>query len=160
MRSLVILAFASLAACAAAPVPPPAAGSVRTIRYETQPCFGMCPVYVLTVSSDGRGTFDGKDHTAAKGEHGFQVTPQQFAEFERRLAPYRPAGERRIAEPDCGGMIATDLPSVDITWTGKGASSHLYAYYGCDMRRNKAMFDALKAAPEAFPPAQALIGGR
>jgi hypothetical protein len=158
-RQIATLAL-SLVGCATQPAqyPPPTAGMIETIRYETGPCFGMCPVYVLTVSSDGRGVFEGKQHTAVTGTREFRVTADQFADFRSRLERYRPVGERRIAEPNCGGVIATDLPSVDITWTRKGPQSHLYVYYGCDMERNEAMFKALQEAPQALP-IQQLIGG-
>lgn len=152
----------ALAGCAAPPatVPPPTAGAVETIRYETSRCYGVCPVYVLTVSSDGRGTFDGRDFTQVKGVQQFTLSREEYAAFARRLAPYRPAGERLITEPNCGGMTATDLSGVDIRWSGKGPESHLVAYYGCDMERNEAMFDALKAAPYALPQVKAMIGRR
>src|SRR3712207_4943034 len=117
MRSLLMLvAGAALSACSATIVdpvpPPPTAGTIETIRYETGACFGACPIYVLTVSSHGRGMFAGRNFTAAKGVHSFAVTQAQFAEFQRRLEPYRPAGERRLASgEECNGRVATDLPS-------------------------------------------------
>ena len=162
MRRIGLVPLVLMAGCAAAPpsYPPPTAGSVETIRYETGPCFGMCPVYVLTVRSDGTGTFEGRQHTAVEGVRDFTVSPAQFAEFRARLAPYRPVGERRIAEQNCGRMVAPDLPSVEITWTAKGPQSRLYVYYGCDMERNAAMFEALRRAPEAIPQVQEWIGRR
>lgn len=138
---------------------PPTAGTVQTIRYETGPCFGTCPVYAVTVSSDGQGIFDGKQSTAVTGTRGFAVTAEQFEAFRSRLAPYRPNGERLVAPPNCSGREATDLPSVDIVWTGKGPRSHLYAYYGCDMEGNRAMFEALERAPDALP-IEGFIGKR
>ena len=85
IRALLVIAAASLAACTAAapPPPPPTAGMVETIRYETGPCFGACPVYTLTVSSDGRGVFEGRRHTAVAGIRNFAASPAQYAEFRR-----------------------------------------------------------------------------
>lgn len=155
IRSMIAAAGIALASCTAVPAPPPppppTAGAVQTIRYETGPCFGACPVYVLTVRSDGTGTFEGRQHTAVIGTREFTFTPQQFAAFHGRIEPYLPAhGERRIAEPGCTS-IATDLPSVDILVTQKGPQQHLYAYYGCDMDKNQAMFESLESAPDALP---------
>lgn len=153
-RGIITAIALALSGCAATPAqnpPPPTAGMAQTIRYETSQCFGVCPVYVLTVRSDGTGTFEGKQHTAVVGTRAFNFTPQQFAEFRSRIEPYLPAGgERRIAEPNCTS-IATDLPSVDITVTQKGPQQHLYVYYGCDMERNEAMFKALQEAPMVLP---------
>ena len=49
------------------------------------------------------------------------------------------------------------MPSVDISWTDT-KPSHLYVYYGCDMERNAAMFEALRNAPGTIPELQLLIG--
>jgi hypothetical protein len=160
IRGLVAAVALAASACAAqvGNPPPPTAGTVEAIRYETSQCFGVCPVYVLTVRSDGSGTFEGIRHTAVTGTRNFTVTRQQYSAFRSRIEPFLPAqGERRIAEPNCTS-IATDLPSVDITVTQKGPQRHLYIYYGCDMDRNEAMFEALRKAPEALPQVQAMIG--
>lgn len=164
MRRVAGLIFALLGACAAGPQTrpsPPTAGTVEAIRYETGPCFGACPVYALTARSDGTGTFEGKQHTAVQGTRDFAITPAQYADFRSRLDPYRPVGERRLSTgEECNDRVATDMPSVEISWTAKGPRSRLYVYYGCDMERNAAMFEALRRAPEALPEAQALIGKR
>jgi hypothetical protein len=128
--------------------------SAATIRYETSPCFGACPVYAVTVSSDGKGTFEGKRFTAVAGERAFTVTPRQFADFRRRLEPFRPAGgERRIApgSPDCGRII-TDQAGASVTWSGgEGPPAALSLYYGCTAPALAAMKRALRSAPEALP---------
>jgi Domain of unknown function (DUF6438) len=148
----------------AMPVPaqPPAAALDETIRYETGPCFGACPVFSITVRPDGAGVFEGRRFTAVTGTRRFQATPAQLAAFAARLAPYRPArGELRYepGTPRCPRPV-TDLPSVDIRWTGAGrAAGHLYFYFGCDPAAHKAMADALGNAPDALPVA-ALIGER
>jgi hypothetical protein len=150
---MTIAALALLAGCATTGTaePPHAA---ETIRYETGPCFGACPVYAVTVSSDGTGTFEGKRFTAATGEQAFTLTPAQFADFRARLQPYRPAaGERRVAsgEPDCGSTI-TDQPSVSVSWEGGGTPpASLSLYYGCTAPALAAMKAALRSAREALP---------
>lgn len=150
---MTIAALALLAGCATTGTaePPQAA---ETIHYETGPCFGACPVYAVTVSSDGTGTFEGKRFTAATGEQAFTLTPAQFADFRERLAPYRPAeGEHRIAsgDPDCGAMM-TDQPSAAVTWSGGDAPpASLSLYYGCTAPELGAMKAALRSALEALP---------
>lgn len=127
------------------------------IRYETSACFGRCPVYVLTVARDGHGSFEGKRFTAATGARTFTVTPAQFAAFAAALAPFRPEGERALVpgRPGCE-RAATDQPSVEITWSD---GDHLQAYYGCNMETNRAMFAALRHAPQLLPIA-AFIDGK
>jgi hypothetical protein len=133
-----------------------------SITYETGPCFGACPVYSVTVRPDGSGVFTGKRFTAVTGERAFKLTPAEYAAFASRLAPYRPAsGERRVSPGEKGcEHAATDLPSVDITWTRAiGDSQKLYYYFGCNMGGDRSMAEALGGAAETLP-LEALIGER
>jgi len=151
------LALAGCVRPSGPPKPPPAA--VRTISYETSPCFGACPVFRLQVSADGKGQFTGIRNTAVTGEKPFTVTAAQFAAFDAKLRPWLPAtGERiyRPGEPLCPHP-ATDMPSVDVHVTDPRGPRRLYFYFGCDMAHNRAMADALGNAPDALGIA-ALIG--
>ena len=133
-------------------------GGVESIAYETSPCFGACPVYRVVVNRDGTGLFEGRRFTAVTGERRFQVTPDQFHSFARQLEPLHPAsGERRYAPPNCG-TTATDMPSADVKWRGgDGSEQHLYFYYGCDMARNRAIADRLRAAPALLPIGEYIV---
>ena len=155
----IVLAAAALPACATLSAQPHA-GAVRSISYETGPCFGACPVYRVTVSSNGAGTFEGRRFTAVTGTRAFRVTPAQFRAFAARLAPVRPArGEVRHAPPNCK-TTATDMPSANVGWTmADGSTRGLYFYYGCDMAENRALAERLRNAPSALPIAE-LIGPR
>jgi hypothetical protein len=148
----------ALSACATMP----RGGALpESISYETGPCFGACPVYVVTVRSDGSGMFEGKRFTAVSGQRSFRVTPDQFRAFADRLAPLRPASGivRYSGAPLCRGM-ATDLPSADVKWrTRGGGEQELYFYYGCDMEAKRAMAERLGSAPDLLPIAS-FIGGQ
>jgi hypothetical protein len=51
--------------------------------------------------------------------------------------------------------MATDLPSVSVTWQDSAAPARsLYFYYGCDMEIHKAMAERLRAAPAQLPIAE------
>jgi hypothetical protein len=143
-----IVAFA-LSACAT--MPADAGGrQLRSISYAAGPCFGACPVFRVTVNSDGTGIFEGGRYAAVTGERRFTITPAQFRAFAARLAPYRPAaGERHYAGETCRRM-ATDQDSVEIVWRGAG-EQRLNVYYGCDMETNRAMFERLRSAPTLLP---------
>lgn len=142
------LALAALPACATMPA---ATSPVQTIIYETGPCFGACPVYRLTVNSDGSGTFEGRRFTAVTGTRSFQATPQQHQAFARQLEPVRPARRTvRYAGESCDTM-ATDLPSTEVTWRSSRAEQQLYFYHGCDMERNRPLAERLNAAPALLP---------
>jgi hypothetical protein len=143
------LAAMGLALAACATTAGAARDQVESIAYETGPCFGACPVYRLTVNRDGSGLFVGRRFTAVTGERRFSVTPAQYGAFVRQLEPLRPASGERLYSGEACEMMATDLPSADVKWRGDdGAEQHLYFYYGCDMERNRAIGERLRAAPD------------
>lgn len=150
MRTAFVVAASALAlsGCVA---PRGSSGAGETITYETGPCFGRCPVYRVQLSPDGQGVFTGIRFTQITGERRFTATPAQVATFAGALAPYRPTGEKRYSHgtPDCE-HAPTDLPSVDIRWSGK-RDDHLYFYYGCGRETLRPMADALGNAPDALP---------
>lgn len=148
----------ALAACATTTERPAPEGPIAvesdSITYSTGPCFGACPVYSVTVSPDGTGTFTGKRFTAVTGERRFTLSRAQYDAFAARLAPYRPESGVVRYTPGSGNcaQVATDMPGVDVTWTRAiGDSQALHFYFGCDMAKNAAMRDALGSAPEALP---------
>ncbi len=153
MRIMVTLTAAAIALAGCATTSGDGAGTVvaaagETIRYETTPCFGTCPVYTLTLRPDGSGTFEGRQHTAVAGTREFRASPAEVRRFAAALAPYRPSeGERlyTMGSDLCGGPMVSDMPSVDVRWDD---ARHLSLYYGCG---SQAMRDAVRRAPEALP---------
>ena len=131
----------------------------ETITYERGPCHGTCPVYRVTVSSSGQGTFEGIRYTAVTGMRSFRVTGAQWAEFSRRLSAERPAGETLLTGQEACRMFITDLPTIDVRWSGAGKPGHLAYSMGCDRPTHARMAKALEAAPQALPIA-AFIGAR
>jgi hypothetical protein len=135
----------------------PVALESETIRYETAPCFGTCPVYSVTVTPDGKGIFEGKRFTAVTGTKTFQATPAAYRAFAAKLAPYRPSQNKMFYQPgtpNCANA-PTDMPSVDVVWTElSGGLQHLNVYYGCGPQE---MRQALRSAPSVLPIA-AFIG--
>jgi hypothetical protein len=133
-----------------------------SIRYETGPCFGRCPVYSVTVRPDGTGVFEGKRFTAVTGERSFTLSRAQYDAFAARLAPYRPASGQVRYSPDNPRCVeaATDLPSVEVTWTRAiGDSQSLYYYFGCKLANDDRIADVLGGASDMLP-IEALIGER
>jgi len=145
--TLIGLVLAALPASASAQPATP----VQSIIFETGPCFGTCPVYRFHVNSDGSGVFEGIRFTAFTGRRPFRATPRQYQAFARQLEPVRPArGAVRYAGEACRST-ATDLPSAEVTWRSRRGTQNLYFYYGCDMQRNRALAQRLRAAPDLLP---------
>jgi len=130
----------------------------ESISYEAGPCFGTCPVFRVSVSPDGTGIFEGRQHTAVTGERTFRITPDQYRAFAAHLAPLRPReGSVRMSGEACR-QTATDSPSAEITWFSEiGNAQSYYFYYGCDMDANRPIAERLRATP-ALLPIQAWIG--
>jgi hypothetical protein len=164
----VVLALSAvLAACApqAATEPhsqlPSADHRVASVTIETGPCFGACPVYVMSVNEDGSGTFEGRRFTAVSGAREFRVTPEQYRAFVAHLEPVHPESGviRYDAPPRCARM-ATDLPSTDVKWrTGDGRQQELYFYHGCDMEKNRAISERLSKAADLLPVREFIRAG-
>ncbi len=158
-RMIARLAMASLTSCALSGCATigvagngrPVALESETIRYETAPCHGTCPVYAVTVAPDGNGTFEGKRFTAVTGIKTFRTTPAAYRKFASSLAPYRPTSNETLYQPgtpNCGNA-PTDMLSVDIVWSEpSGGRQHLNVYYGCGPQT---MRDDLRNAPSALP---------
>jgi hypothetical protein len=162
---MTMAAMLMLAGCAtdgaAPPRDRPGAVGAETITYRTQPCFGACPVYTVSVSSDGHGTFTGTRFTVVTGERAFTLSRAEYDRFAALLAPYRPdSGEVRyeMGSDNCG-PAPTDMPGAEVSWVGSSQTSRsLHFYFGCSAK-NRDLAAALRAAPDALPIAD-LIGKR
>ena len=80
----------------------------------------------------------------------FAISQNEFQSFKAALAPYRPTGTAEYRGANCTTQ-ATDLPSVEVAWRDEDRADILHADFGCDMERNRAMYDALAAAPRHLP---------
>lgn len=149
-KSLIVIA--SVFAAGATPPPAHDAGP-ESISYETDACFGACPVYTVTARADGTGVFQGRRYTAVKGRRKFRVTPSQYRIFAAQLAPFLPrsGAVHYNGAPLCAAM-ATDQASVDVKWhMPDGSERELDFYYGCDMDSKRAMAERLAKAPDLLP---------
>jgi hypothetical protein len=131
---------------------------VETIRYATSGCFGTCPVYAVTVSADGRGTFEGQRFTAVTGERRFRVTPAQWRAFRGRLEPLR--GRVDAEGQETCQPVVTDMPGATVRWSGGFPTAKIAVNYGCDRHHYGWMFDRLRSAPGTLPIAAFIGDGR
>jgi hypothetical protein len=90
-----------------------------TIELSRGMCFGMCPVYTLTVSGDGKIEFFGESFVQLEGKHVSQISKEkvyqlyryaQSIEYFRMKNNYTTGFETRFDEND---YIHNDI--VDIT---------------------------------------------
>lgn len=143
--------IAALAACA--PVAgQPTESAPASITYSTGPCFGTCPVYSVTVRSDGTGVFTGERFTAVTGARDFTLAPGRFAAFADMLAAHRPERSEDVAQghPRCP-IAATDHSTVSVTWNDAEGPDSLSYYFGCRGPALGALAEALREAPGMLP---------
>jgi hypothetical protein len=124
----------------------------QSITVERGPCLGECPIYRFKATAAGAGAFEGRRFTTVLGKQEFSITPHAWAAFRDTLAPYRPRGSEDITagHPRCKRM-ATDHPSVSVTWADGERTDRLIFNFGCKDPGNAAMARALADAPDLLP---------
>jgi hypothetical protein len=135
--ALLLLAAACVPRKPAAPpsdAPSGAAGHTdAVVTLERKPCFGGCPVYSISVSSEGVVSYQGLAGVRHLGAASKRIESEQVlalvSEFER--AGYFSFAPRYIAaEPACG-RYATDSPTA-VTSVTNGSRTHRVEHdYGC-----------------------------
>ena len=111
-----------LAACQEAPAQVPADFQ---ITLELSPCFGTCPVYVLSVSADGSVEYKGDSFVLAEGRQTAAVSAEEVAALYSavRSADFFALEEGYAIE-------ATDLPTATTTVTADGRTMTVSRYGG------------------------------
>jgi hypothetical protein len=125
------------------------------VSFERGPCFGTCPVYVLTVLADGTVSFNGVRFVLAEGTQTATFSPQQVTELYQAVldADFFDLEDRYE-------VAATDLPSILTTITMNGQIKTVYHYgLGCGTELDLAPpgLCALEALLESIPSANAWV---
>lgn len=131
MRMIALLAAGLLAGCATTSTTATQPSAPQSVEFAVTPCFGSCPVFSITLFSDGKGRYEGQRFVAQKGVHEFQATPEQVQAFFDRLRPFRPQGAVRYDIGHCPVPASTDSPSVDVLWRSAASEDSLHWYRGC-----------------------------
>lgn len=112
---------------------PDPAREATTVTLERTPCFGTCPVYALTLTSDGRVVFEGRRfvdsigtftaHIAASAFDALlhQFDEQQFFTLDDRYV---------MGEKNCQ-PYATDAPTAISSITARGQTKRVEHDAGC-----------------------------
>ena len=77
-----------------------------------------------------------------------QTTPERFASFREALSPYRPKGELSLQDKPPCHTFWFDVDGVRVEWQDASGTDRLLLNFGCDPESNRAMADALRAAPD------------
>jgi hypothetical protein len=139
MIGLALSAFLAAGACHnqsrfTPTAPPQAAPGDLLITLERTACYGFCPAYKLTISADGKVTFEGtrfvKEEGATKTSN---LSPEQLkqltAEFEG--ARFFSFEDKYVNDPRVCEHVVTDNPSAITSIRMSGKSKTVNHYYGC-----------------------------
>src|SRR5262249_10451513 len=103
------------------------------ITLERGPCFGTCPIYKLTIKSDGNVTFEGQRFTKTTGVAKGKISPDDFRtlvrEFEK-IDYFALPDSYTPGTPQCPQMV-TDMPSANTSIVLKGKTKSVSHYHGC-----------------------------
>lgn len=98
------------------------------VAMERTVCFGTCPAYSLTIESDGKVTFNGKQFVQHTGVVTGEMNQKNLDQLIKRI------DESNFMEfptnPECESRY-TDMPSVYLTIQLDGKRNSLTHYHGC-----------------------------
>ena len=98
---------------------------VTKISLERTACYGTCPVYKLTVYSDGKVEYEGKDHVKEKGARSSKIDEKFFVRLMKKADEI---GFFKLKDRYDG--LVTDLPTRITTVTKGDVSKAVRNYYG------------------------------
>lgn len=103
------------------------------ITLERTACFGTCPMYTLTITADGKVTFEGRRFTKVTGQATGKISKKAFrglvAEFQK-LGYFSLPDNYSPGTPQCPQMV-TDMPSANTSLRLKGKTKAVAHYHGC-----------------------------
>jgi Domain of unknown function (DUF6438) len=122
------------------------AEGIESLTVSTGPCFGYCPIYDLTVNSEGVVKFHGERHTMLLGDRELHLSPAKYKEATTLLEPFRPA-DTLISQTKCDDTI-TDGQTYEITWTNAAGQKKILRHNrGCLSAQNEKLNQALDRLP-------------
>jgi hypothetical protein len=102
------------------------AGSDFSISLERTACFGFCPVYQITVESNGTVTYQGEMFVAVEGEQSSQISQDQIRQIARQLESI----DFLSLQDEYTDRGATDMPSAILTLQVNGETKRVVHYHG------------------------------
>jgi hypothetical protein len=142
------------------PAAPPAADTIDAITMHRSACHGRCPVYSVTVKSDGTVLFHGLEHVKAVGDSTQHIPVARVAELAKAIDDlgYWTWKNQYLSEEDGCAAVATDHPGVDIEVRRGGVTKRVSYYYGCKGLPVADQIDRLSKTIDDIAGTAALIG--
>ena len=119
-------------------------------------CYGTCPIYKLTIFSNGRVEWDGDDFVKVKGKASARLSAGELAALKTAFsdAKYLKLGEGY----DCREV--TDLPSANTSYDDGTRKKSINHYLGCRSKAGVQTLSALEAKIDQIAKTDRWIGTR
>ena len=108
-------------------------GASSAVTLERTACFGRCPVYQISVVSDGVVSYQGKAHVRHLGPATAQISVEQVSSLisELEKGGYFSFAPRYTPGDSACGRYATDSPAVITSVRSAGRAKRIEHDYGC-----------------------------
>lgn len=107
--------------------------ATKVITLERTQCFGTCPMYKLTIFSDGRVSYDGMKYVKKVGKASGRISRAKLDELVlefNNIKYFNLPDSFQPGEKTCP-QEATDMPSAITSFTWRGRSKTIWHYHGC-----------------------------
>ena len=103
------------------------------ITLERSVCFGTCPDYKVTISADGKVTFEGREYVKVKGSATSHISKEDLSTLIAAFdaASYFSLKDKYMTESDGCPEVWTDNPRAVTSIRINGKSKTINHYYGC-----------------------------
>ena len=130
LGSVVLLLVVVVVSGCSLPVSPfqAPAKSKLLAKIERSGCPGACPVFSLSVFSDGSAIYQGETHTVVSGEKEFSLNKDQLS---RVRSTFTRKGFLIINGQCCECIDVSGAPSTRIIYQGNGPYKSINRYHGC-----------------------------
>ena len=98
------------------------------LKMERTVCFGTCPAYELTIQTNGKVIFYGKEFVEHKGEKTGDISQDNLDHLIKKIDESH--FMQIPSDPDCESRY-TDMPSVFLTIELNGQQNSVSHYQGC-----------------------------
>jgi uncharacterized protein DUF6438 len=108
-------------------------GTVPVLTLERTACFGTCPVYLVSVTREGKISYEGKGHVRHLGPATATISRERVDSLlsELEQSGYLSSSSRYVpGDPACG-RYSTDSPSAITSIQTGEATKRIEHYYGC-----------------------------
>lgn len=125
IRRTLLSFFVAFAITACAPVEAPAQQGSAEITLQRTPCYGFCPDYTVTITSEGEVRYEGRRFVNAIGARTATI-PR--ADVQRLLQRFDEIGFSQLQNEYRANV--SDMPTTTITLTRGGVTKRVVDYGG------------------------------